>query len=51
MMKKQYVKRLLPPSLLTVDVTLYPYQGKIGFKQYNPSNPAKNMYCFMAVYV
>ena len=51
MMKKQYAKRLLPSSLLTVDVTLYPYRGKIGFKQYTSSNPAKNMYCFMAVYV
>ena len=51
MMKKQYAKRLLPSSLLTVDGTLYPYRGKIGFKQCNPSNTAKNMYCFMAVHV
>ena len=30
-----------PSALLTVDETLYPYRGHIGFKQYNPQKPAK----------
>ena len=28
-------------SYFAVDETLYPYRGRIGFKQYNPSKPAK----------
>ena len=30
-----------PSAYLAVDETLYPYRGRIGFKQYNPSKPAK----------
>ena len=30
-----------PSPLLTIDDTLYPYCGHIGFKQYNPNKPAK----------
>ena len=30
-----------PSSYLAVNKTLYPYRGRIGFKQYNPSKPAK----------
>ena len=30
-----------PTSFLAIDETLYPYRGRIGFKQYNPSKPAK----------
>ena len=34
-------------KLPAVDETLYPYSGRIGFKQYNPSKPAKYelLYC------
>ena len=33
---------LRTPSMhLSIDETLYPYRGRIGFKQYNPSKPAK----------
>ena len=33
---------LRTPSMhLSIDETLYPYRGHIGFKQYNPSKPAK----------
>ena len=31
-----------PSPQLAIDETLYPYRGCIGFKQYNPSKPAKN---------
>ena len=41
MMNEQNSKRCFPSPLLTVDKTLYPYHGSIGFKQYNPSKPAK----------
>ena len=34
-------KARYPSSYLAVDETLYPYRGKIGFKQYNPNKPAK----------
>ena len=30
-----------PSEHLSIDETLYPYRGRIGFKQYNPSKPAK----------
>ena len=30
-----------PSHSCTIDETLYPYRGAIGFKQYNPSKPAK----------
>lgn len=30
-----------PSPYLAVDETLYPYRGHIGFRQYNPSKPAK----------
>lgn len=30
-----------PSPHLAIDETLYPYRGAIGFKQYNPSKPAK----------
>ena len=30
-----------PSTFVSVDKTLYPYRGKIGIKQYNPSKPAK----------
>ena len=29
-----------PSTFVCVDETLYPYRGKIGIKQYNPSKPA-----------
>ena len=41
MMNEQNSKRRFPSPLLAVDETLYPYHGSIGFKQYNPSKPAK----------
>ena len=34
-------KSRYPTPYLAVDETLYPYRGRIGFKQYNPSKPAK----------
>ena len=30
-----------PSPYVSVDETLYPYRGRIGMKQYNPSKPAK----------
>ena len=30
-----------PLPYMSVDETLYPYRGRIGMKQYNPSEPAK----------
>ena len=30
-----------PSQHTAIDETLYPYRGKIGFKQYNPSKPGK----------
>ena len=30
-----------PLPYVSVDETLYPYRGRIGMKQYNPSKPAK----------
>ena len=41
MMNEQNSKCRFPSPLLAVDETLYPYRGAIGFKQYNPSKPAK----------
>ena len=38
---KNISKSCYPSSYLAVDETLYPYRGGIGFKQYNPSKPAK----------
>lgn len=40
-MNVRNAKMRSPSSLLAVDETLYPYRGRIGFKQYNPSKPAK----------
>ena len=34
-------KLRVPSPYVSVDETLYPYRGKIGMKQYNPSKPAK----------
>ena len=36
-----FLKLHLPSEHLAIDVTLYPYRGRVGFKQYNPSKPAK----------
>ena len=38
-----------PSSYLAVDETLYPYCGRIGFKEYNPSKSAKYgfLYCLL----
>ena len=38
---KNISKFRYPSSYLAVDKTLYPYCGRIGLKQYNPSKPAK----------
>ena len=38
---KNISKFRYPSSYLVVDETLYPYSGRIGFKQYRPNNPAK----------
>ena len=38
---KNITKFRYPSSYLAADETLYPYRGRIGFKQYNPSKPAK----------
>ena len=37
----QNAKMRGPSTFVSVDETLYPYRGKIGLKQYNPSKPAK----------
>ena len=34
-------KMRFPTSYLAIDETLYPYRGRIGMNQYNPSKPAK----------
>ena len=31
----------IPSEFLSIDETLYPYRGKIQFRQYNPNKPAK----------
>ena len=36
-----FLKLRKPSVHLAIDETLYPYRGRIGFKQYNPSKPAK----------
>ena len=36
-----FLKLRKPSAHLAIDETLYPYRGRIGFKQYNPSKPAK----------
>ena len=41
MNKRQSVDFHLNCQLLAVDEMLYPRRGIIGFKQYNPKNPAK----------
>ena len=38
---KNISKFRYPSSYLAVDETLYPYRGRTGLKQYNPSKPAK----------
>ena len=40
-MNKNNASARYPPPYLAIDETLYPYRGHIGFKQYNPSKPAK----------
>ena len=41
-MNERNAKMRYPSPQLAIDETLYPYRGCIGFKQYNPSKPAKN---------
>ena len=41
MMNKNNGKSRYPSPLLSIDETLYPYRGHIGFKQYNPNKPSK----------
>ena len=36
-----FLKLRKPSPHLAIDETLYSYRGRIGFKQYNPSKPAK----------
>ena len=36
-----FLKLRKPSAHLAIDETLYPQRGRIGFKQYNPSKPAK----------
>ena len=31
----------IPSEFLSIDETLYPYRGKIQFRQYNPNKPTK----------
>ena len=41
MMNIRNTKCRYPSPMLSIDETLYPYREAIGFKQYNPSKPAK----------
>ena len=41
LMNEGNTKCRFPSPMLSVDETLYPYCGAIGFKQYNPNKPAK----------
>ena len=38
---ERFLKLRRPSHSCAIDETLYPYRGAIGFKQYNPSKPAK----------
>ena len=38
---EMFVKLRVPSEHLAIDETLYPYRGRIGFRQYNPNKPAK----------
>ena len=38
-----------PSAHLAIDEALYPYCGRIGFKQYNPSKPAKHGLVFRSI--
>ena len=40
-MNKNNASARYPSPYLAIGKTLYPYRGHIGFKQYNPSKPAK----------
>ena len=33
---EMFVKLRVPSEHLAIDETLYPYRGRIGFRQYNP---------------
>ena len=39
---KQFIKLRIPLHSYVIDKTLYLYKGRIEFKQYNPSKPAKS---------
>ena len=39
---KQFIKLRIPLHSYAIDKTLYLYKGRIEFKQYNPSKPAKS---------
>ena len=47
---KNISKFCYPSSCLAVDKTLYPYCGRIGLKQYNPSKPAK-LSCYSTLHL
>lgn len=36
-----FVRLRTPGTHMAIDETLFPYRGRIGFKQYNPKKPAK----------
>ena len=38
---RRFLKRRKPSEHTAIDETLYSYRGRISFKQYNPSKPAK----------
>ena len=38
---ERFLKLRRPSHSCDIDETLYPYRGAIGFRQYNPSKPAK----------
>lgn len=40
-MNERNAKMRYPSSLLAIRVTLYPYHGRIGFKQHSPNKPEK----------
>ena len=46
---KNISKFCYPLSYLAVDETLYPYRGRIGFKQYNPSKPCKYEFLYRSL--
>ena len=40
-LNKRNAKLRVPSEYLTIDETLFPYRGRIGLKNYNPSKPAR----------